>query len=401
VNASDFFLKLLAFLHILWNSWDMSNSADTGRGTGTLKRSRDEDDCDDGGSCESEDSQGFTLTMPLAFLVGKDWCRMEDLIRSGLQGYLDTDAVTKVDEWIKVTVTGLSGGTCETINLPSGEGFSSIWHVKEEISKLFGVEEKLQLLCDADADVDEDICASDVLLMDAYVLHKKECGSMSWNFNMLVCQCCQVYKWEEPDEAKGRDHFRVLADGLVYSPMRDLHPRQDPLFQRVGVVPTIIPAVRMGHRRVGVYVISFAVKYSDDDSLDLTCPLTPDVALRLTSGCYIGLAEVGLDDTQWEWKIDVSTGTVSDPRNEVFLDTTNIQQFYTDFLHPGHVLTLKMDCTEGRLTFFRDGDECAHLFVAEYPMVELQFVAHIPIAGFDVVIVDDPVLRSGSSASCE
>jgi hypothetical protein len=234
-------------------------------------------------------------------------------------------------------------------------------------------------------------------MMDAFVLHMKDCGSTTWNFNLLVCLCSQVYKWEEPDEARGQDHFKVLADGKTYSPTRDLHPRHDPLFQRVGVVPSILPAVGIGHHRVGVYTISFAVKYSGDDSPDLTCPLTPDVALRLVSGCYIGLAEVGLEETQWDWKIDAFSGEVYGPRFRSLHDMT-------DFLHPGYVLTLKMDCSTGRLTFFRDGNEHAHLYV-EGPMVELQFVAHIPIAGFEVDIVDDPVLvhehSFASFASCE
>jgi hypothetical protein len=273
--------------------------------------------------------------------------------------------------------------------------------VKEEVNKLFGVKEKLQVLIDMDADVDVDVDAddegghggenvTDVEMKDSFVLHEKACGSLTWDLNLVVSGSNTVYKWEEPVEARGQDHYKVLGGGSAYSPTMNLWPREDELYRRVGVLPALTPAAGNAYHRVGVYTVSFALRFS---VVDLTAPTsthTPapvPIAPMLENKCFIGLAEVGLDDALFVnnyWKVDAFNGTLYERLTAILHDET-------DFLQPGHVLTLELDCSSGRLTFFRDGREHGTLHL-QSDMTKLQFVAQIPIVGFEVVIVDDPVL---------
>jgi hypothetical protein len=60
------------------------------------------------------------------------------------------------------------------------------------------------------------------------------------------------------------------------------------------------------------------------------------------------------------------------------------------FLRPGHVLTMKVDCTELKLSFFRDGGLYGSLPLPRGLMQGMQFFAYMPVVGFDIVIVPDP-----------
>jgi hypothetical protein len=367
-------------------STDTDTGTDTGNGTVGLKRSRDEEKCENGNFCKFVDSEAFKLCREYALMVGKDWCGRDDLIRRNLIRFIGTDDVTRIDDWIEVVVSDLSGSQCETFHLPCGEGLSSIWHVKVEVNKLFGVKEKLQVLIDVEANLEHDN-VTDVELKDSFVLHKKDCGSMGWNLGLMVAQCEEVYKWEEPDASSGQDHYKVHAGGSVYVPTTNLWPKRDEIYRRVGILPTLTPAAGIQYHHVGIYTISFALRYN---VVDLAAPTRTHLlaaAPVLEKKCWIGLAEVALDEAchlNEFWKIDAFNGTLFERQTAIFHDEV-------DFLDPGHVLTLKLDCSIGKLTFFRDGVQHGTLHLRSN-MAKLQFVAHIPIVGFEVAIVDDPIL---------
>jgi hypothetical protein len=333
----------------------------------TSKRSRGDDE----EKCEEDAHEGVMVRFSRNFAreMGKGFCLMDELTKDDLLNALISTKDIKIIrgcDLIDVVVSGLVGDKCMTLKLPLGEGFSSIWSVKENVNTLWGIPEKMQLLLDDDGDENEP-------LDDNFLLRRKPCGSMSWKLTLVLCESRGAYSYD--DVTTSSMLCELLDDGTTLRVLSSKAFYEQP----IDILPKLFPATGLVYEHDGVYTISFELKYSDS--------ITGSSIPALTSGCFIGLKNLRITENtncSKSWGIDIHTG-------KIFNDFDEDDSDWVGFLHPGHVLTMRLNCRRSMLYFYRDAKIHGSISVDKGAMHHgLQFFVNVFVAGFDICIVCDP-----------
>jgi hypothetical protein len=300
----------------------------------------------------------------LAGALGKTFCYLATLSRDDLIKALietkDMRMLSRDTEVIKAVVTTMNGDKTDTIMLPCGQGLSSIWALKEKVKDVFGIDEKRQTLVNTRTG----------LAMEDQAVMKARHLCLEWNFTLFVKEASGGFAWYKDTRFELPDEIEDVS--ILTSAHRN----------KMCVVPKIVPAKGFTTTYAGVYSISFAVYFSNT-RLGNAVPRP-----QLTKGCYFGLRQAH-DDSSCErsttFAIDAFSGKVWESRHR---DET-AEGHYQNFLCPGKVLTMKVNCAEQRLYFYRDSILFGSLRLENSTMMGMQFMAHIPVPGFEIYIVDD------------
>jgi hypothetical protein len=342
----------------------------------------------------------YSIKLHGSFLhfMGKEYCKIGDLSKAELIRFLEYDnKLSRLysDDFVEVSVTNCSSQKNVVVTVPMGEGMSSVMAVKRKVSDLLGIDVRCQMMEDLENNTGEELKDSDVLgykevshdmkKFKLLLVESESCGALEWNNdNVFELNLDPTSPVLYEMESGGYTQLTVLAN-----PAHVVVDAPPPIG-----LPSIIGLPRHSLKKA-VFIRPFhpAKNYEDDGfdgdysvsfllSLDEINVQTPTPTLH--EGCFFGMKSTE-GRRNGVWTIDAYSARIMDDREGVV-------QYARRGFQPGDVITMRMNCFNRRLLFYRDGDEIGHCRLESAHFGTMSFVVHIPVVGFKITLVQDPVL---------
>jgi hypothetical protein len=347
---------------------------------------------------ESKEDEYVIFDRKASLLFGLNFCKIGNLTRDDLlMMLLNNGTIRRMheDEFVHVNVTHINGDEKSQILLPHGQGLSSVYELRKKAASVFGVMQKCIVLVDKDGTV----------MDDSEVLRRKAGDDGHFNVQMAVVGSDGGYQWTNDGtsgvpikETAASVTYEVSPCGgkLKATTVLGCDDSRDVAY----VVPVLSPAVAYqsdcfaGDMHIGAYSISFKLGLSDTNTSNTgtaASATAPSPSLR--PGCYIGIQSYQgphflLGDMYASIDLFTGKGTTLPRPRRCGPMTDGIP-----FLSVGNVLTMLVDFRLMRVMFFVDGRAVHTAFLDIGDLAAMQAVAYIPVLGYEVSIVGDPILQ--------